>query len=85
MKPSYRWVLTARRSNGEVLYLVENPTQGTRMIPNALSLADTFVTAPAARQRIPRLSAAWKGLTNWKAVRIIPDTMSGMIVRITAQ
>lgn len=73
-KADYVYVLEAERRISrnciEVLYYCDSTTQGARMVPYALSMARQFDTPFQARQHIDKLSIKYRGLGQWKALRV---------------
>lgn len=60
------FIITAKRSNGETVYLRENETQGVRMVPYAQDIAARFASRARATKTMQREKLAWRGLSNWK-------------------
>ncbi len=65
------WILTATSSSGYRCYLIRSATQGDKMLSYAYSIATRFDTMQQARKNIKGLSKKYKGLTNWKALKVI--------------
>jgi hypothetical protein len=62
-KKTREYIVTAKRSSGETLFLCWSPTQGERMVPNAQSMASRLQGKQVAQLYIDRLSKQYKGLT----------------------
>lgn len=59
------FLISARRSNGESVYYLNDATQGERMVPYAQSIAYQFDDKPHAKRVMAWIAQNYKGLNNW--------------------
>lgn len=69
MKTEY--VLTATGSDRDLLYYVVSQMQPAKMLRNAYSIAKRFPTAYAARGMIYTMQSQYRGLKNFRAIKVI--------------
>lgn len=72
--PGMEFIIVAK-SGPVATYYVSSPTQGERMVQNALSMATRFKNEEEVRKKLEQLKSTYKGITDWNIKGVASDVL----------
>jgi hypothetical protein len=67
-----QFIVTAKRTNGETMFLCEHWANGANMVPYAQSLASRFNSKLKAAPAMVKAMRHWAGLKTWRVEKLQP-------------